>query len=127
MEYKGYVGEARIDPEAGVIRGRVVNIRDTITFQGVSVPEALAAFRDSVDDYLEFCEGRGESPDRPFSGKFLVRMSPADHRELALEARRRGMSLNKLAGLALHRFARSSSRPAAAPPGREVAQTPTDR
>ena len=121
IEYKGYVGDARIDPDAGVIRGRVINTRDLITFQGGSVAEALAAFRDSIDDYLEFCTSRGEPPDKPFSGKFLVRVSPSSHRALALEARRRGISLNKLAGLTLVKLVRSSTHPAAAPPVREGA------
>lgn len=121
MEYKGYVGVPRVDSEAGVIRGRVINTRDTITFQGASVAEATAAFRDSVEDYLEFCASRGESPDRPFSGKFILRLSPTLHRELALEAQRRGMSLNKMAGLALMRLARKSARKAPSLSSREVA------
>ncbi len=53
MNYQGYLGLARVDTDAGVIRGRVINTRDMITFQGKTVAEAEAAFRDSVDDYLE--------------------------------------------------------------------------
>ena len=52
--YRGYLGSFRIEVEAGVLRGKVVNMRDTITFQGRTVPEVVAAFHDSVDDYLEF-------------------------------------------------------------------------
>ncbi len=34
-------------------------MKDVVTFQGQSVDEIVQAFRDSVDDYLEFCaEGR---------------------------------------------------------------------
>lgn len=57
MEYKGYVGKAEFDDEAGVFYGEVVNTRDVITFQGRSVDELREA--DSVEDYLEFCAERG--------------------------------------------------------------------
>ena len=52
------------------------------------------AFEDSVDDYLEFCASRGEEPEKPFSGKFLVRVTPEMHRQIMAEARRHGKSLN---------------------------------
>jgi predicted HicB family RNase H-like nuclease len=93
--YKGYVGVARVDTDAGVIRGKVVNARDTITFQGKTVPEAEQAFRDSVDDYLEFCAEEGIEPERPFSGKFPVRTSPSVHRAVSVAACRQGISLNE--------------------------------
>ena len=65
-----------------------------ITFQGSSVSELIQAFEDSVDDYLEFCAARGEEPEKPFSGKLLVRMPPYLHRRIMAEARRQGQSLN---------------------------------
>ena len=105
MNHKGYLGLARVDTDAGVIRGRVINTRDTITFQGKTVAEAEAAFRDSVDDYLEFCAERGEAPDKPYSGHFPVRTSAGVHRALSIEASRRGVSLNALVGSILKREA----------------------
>ena len=50
--------------------------------------------RESVEDYLEFCRERGEEPDRPFSGKFVVRIPPEVHREAFLKAKSIGKSLN---------------------------------
>jgi predicted HicB family RNase H-like nuclease len=66
MEYKGYVGKAEIDDEAGIYHGEVVNTRDVITFQGRSVVELENAFKDSIDDYLKFCDSRSEEPETPF-------------------------------------------------------------
>ena len=106
MIHKGYVGVAHVDVEAGVIRGKVVNTRDTITFQGKTVEEAHTAFRDSVDDYLEFCASLGEEPEKPFSGKFLVRLNPEDHRELTMMAMAQGLSFNKFVGQVLKRVIR---------------------
>jgi len=66
------------------------------------------AFRDSVDDYLQFCATRGEEPEKPFSGRFPVRVSPALHRAAALAARRRGESLNAFVEHALERETRKA-------------------
>ena len=96
MEYKGYIGVVEFDDEAGIFHGEVVNTRDVITFQGMSVAEIKKAFRESVDDYLEFCKKRGEESDKPFSGKLVLRMEPSLHRALAVKARRSKKSLNSL-------------------------------
>jgi hypothetical protein len=52
------------------------------------------AFRESIDDYLEFCEERGEAPDRPFSGQFVTRIPPELHRQVNAAALLSGKSLN---------------------------------
>jgi len=94
MTYKGYQAIVRLNEEAGAFHGEVINTRDVITFQGSSVEELKQAFEDSVDDYLEFCATRGEDPEKPFSGKVLVRVPPEVHRKIMAEARRQGKSLN---------------------------------
>jgi predicted HicB family RNase H-like nuclease len=96
MKYKGYTGVAEFDDEAGVIFGHVIGLRDVITFQGESVAELIKAFHNSVDVYLEFCESRGESPEKPFSGQFVVRIEPELHRDLSNAAEAQGISLNSL-------------------------------
>jgi predicted HicB family RNase H-like nuclease len=95
LTHKGYVGFLEVDDEAGVIHGEVLNTRDVITFQGVTVAEARQAFIDSVEDYLEFCASRNEAPEKPFSGRFVLRLSPDEHRALAIKAKRSGKSLNE--------------------------------
>ena len=95
MTYKGYQGVVEYDEDAKIFTGEVINTRDVITFQGKSVQELERAFRKSIDDYLEFCKSRNEEPDKPFSGKLMVRIPPALHRRIALEARRRGQSVNR--------------------------------
>jgi len=94
MEYKGYIGKVEIDDEAGILHGEVINIRDVITFEGVTVDEVHKAFQESVDDYLECCAQRGESPEKPFSGKFVVRLPTELHRKAYIEAKLADKSLN---------------------------------
>lgn len=66
MKYKGYTGQITYGNEAKVFYGRVLYLKnDTITFQGTSVRDLEQAFKDSIDDYLEWVEERGEQPEEP--------------------------------------------------------------
>ncbi len=103
MTYKGYTAKAEFDDEAMVFSGEVVGIRDVVTFQGKSVEELERAFRDSVDDYLDMCRERGEEPDKPFSGRFVVRVSPETHRKIHISAKKEGISINAWLNRALQR------------------------
>jgi len=94
MQYKGYIGKVEFDDEVGIFHGEVVNTRDVITFQGETVSGLKKGFHDSVDDYLAFCKGRGEAPDKPFSGQFVTRIPPELHRQVNLAAMLSGRSLN---------------------------------
>lgn len=96
LEYKGYTGQVEYDDEAGIFHGEVIDTRDVITFQGQSVKDLRKAFRDSIDEYLEFCAERNEEPDKPFSGRLMVRLSSELHRHLHVEAKQQGKSLNQL-------------------------------
>lgn len=94
MEYKGYVGQVEFDDGAGVFHGEVINLRDVVTFEGKSVAELRKAFRASVDDYLEFCAKRNEPPEKPYSGRFVVRVDPSLHKAIATRAKLAKRSLN---------------------------------
>jgi predicted HicB family RNase H-like nuclease len=94
MEYKGYFAKVEFDDEANIFHGEVINLRDVVTFEGETVDELRTAFVDSVEDYLAFCKERGEEPEKPYSGKFLVRVEPELHKTLVIQARKHGKSLN---------------------------------
>lgn len=63
MKYKGYTGHAVYDDNAKIFHGEVLGIRDVITFQGTMVDELEQAFKDSIEDYLDFCAERKELPE----------------------------------------------------------------
>ena len=94
MEHKGYTARVVFDEDAGVLFGEVDGLRDVVTFEATNTKHLAVAFRESVDDYLAMCAKRGEEPERPYSGKFLVRTDPGVHRDLAMAAARAGKSLN---------------------------------
>lgn len=94
LTYKGYIGEVTFDSEAKVFYGRVVNTRDTITFQSHDAKQLEHEFHLSVDTYLDFCQELGEDPEKPYSGRFVLRLPPEAHRTVALAAQIAHKSLN---------------------------------
>lgn len=68
--------------------------------------EAFNGIRALVADVVQDMLSNGEAPpiaiaDRNYSGKFLVRLTPEAHRQLALEAAEQQVSLNRLAAARL--------------------------
>ena len=64
--------------------------------------EAFQGIRSLVADVIVDMEATGETPpeaiaNRSYSGKFMVRITPEAHRQLALEAAEQQVSLNRLA------------------------------
>jgi predicted HicB family RNase H-like nuclease len=94
IEYKGYVGVFEFDEDLGEFHGFVVNTQDVITFYGSSVEELREELKNSVEVYLAFCAEKGRQPEKPYSGKLSIRTSPAIHRQIAMEAARRRVSMN---------------------------------
>ncbi|MBN1498805.1 MAG: type II toxin-antitoxin system HicB family antitoxin [Spirochaetes bacterium] len=95
MEYKGYIGTVTYDSDAKIFHGDVINTKDVITFQGTSVKEIEKAFEDSIDDYLKWCKEDGVNPEKPYSGKFNLRISPELHKAIAIASIKKKVSLNK--------------------------------
>ena len=94
-DYKGYSASISLDEKQDVFHGEVMGITDVVTFEGKTPEELRKAFHDSVDDYLAFCAEREEKPDKPYSGRFVLRLSPELHRQAAVSAKRADMSMNE--------------------------------
>jgi len=89
------------DADTKIFHGDIVNTRDVITFQGTTVKEIERAFKDSIDDYITWCEEEGVEPEKPYSGKFNVKLSPELHRQVAIMAKKKNISLNSFVEKAL--------------------------
>lgn len=95
LRYKDYTGIVEYDPDGKIFTGEVIGLHDVITFQGRTPEELEQSFRASVDFYLEMCQQDGVSPQRPFSGRFNIRLSPEIHRQIAERAAQQRVSLNQ--------------------------------
>ncbi|WP_300774386.1 type II toxin-antitoxin system HicB family antitoxin [uncultured Desulfovibrio sp.] len=97
MRYKGYTGTVEYSEEDGCLFGRLSGIDDIISYEGESVSEIRRAFQEAVDDYLADCAATGKQPEKPYSGRFVLRLDPELHARLAMRAREAGKSLNQYA------------------------------
>jgi predicted HicB family RNase H-like nuclease len=95
LKYKNYLGIVEYDDEGKIFTGEVIGLRDVITFQGRTPEELEDSFRQSVDFYLEMCARDGVAPQKPFSGRFNLRLDPELHRQLAERAAQEKVSLNE--------------------------------
>jgi predicted HicB family RNase H-like nuclease len=103
LSYKNYSGVVEYDETGRLFTGEVIGLRDVITFQGRTADELEGSFRESIEFYLEMCERDGIAPEKPYSGRFNVRISPEMHRQIAQRAALHKVSLNQWINEALER------------------------
>lgn len=97
MKYKGYAARIEYDAHDRIFVGHLVAIRDIVGFHGASVEELETAFHESVDNYLAACTKLGQQPNKPVSGKILLRVPPEIHSAAIMVAESEGKSLNQWA------------------------------
>jgi len=95
MTYKGYFAKINFDERDGIFWGKVIGIKDSITFEGETVAQLTEDFHSAINHYLADCKQEGSTPDKPYSGKLTLRVSPGIHAEIAAAAAHAGKSLNK--------------------------------
>lgn len=103
MSYKGYAARIEYSDEDGSFIGHIAGIRDVVGFHGESVTQLRQAFEESVDDYVATCEKLNRTPQRPYSGKVMLRIEPSIHARVAMLAESQGKSLNAWAQEVLSR------------------------
>jgi len=108
MTYKGYIASMEYDAVDKIIVGRIIGIRDTVSFHGESVAEFEEMFHESVDGYIDDCRHFGKEPDKPASGKLMLRVSPEVHGAALRAAKAHGKSLNQWAASVLEAAAQSA-------------------
>lgn len=105
MSYKGYLARVEYSDEDRCFVGHLLGIRDVVGFHAETVAKLRAAFKEAVEDYLDTCAKAEIEPQRPYSGKFVIRVPPETHARAAIEAQSSGMSLNQWVAAAIERAA----------------------
>lgn len=95
FNYKGYSGSCVASIEDDCLHGRILFIDDLISYEGNSVSELGAAFKEAVDDYINYCEETGKPANKPYSGTFNVRIGPELHKSAVQCATLAGVKLNE--------------------------------
>ncbi|TBV16694.1 type II toxin-antitoxin system HicB family antitoxin [Stutzerimonas kirkiae] len=97
MTYKGYTARVEFDERDDIFVGRVLGVRDIISFHADSVAELRSELAVAVDDYLADCAEQGINPEKPASGKVMLRIRPEVHAAATIAAQSAGKSLNQWA------------------------------
>jgi predicted HicB family RNase H-like nuclease len=101
MQYKGYMARIEYDAVDKIFVGHIAGIKDIVGFHGTSVTALELAFSESVDQYLAACQQLGEQPNKPYSGRMMLRLEPLAHQRIALAAEVKGISINQWASQTL--------------------------
>ena len=97
MSYKGYTARVDFDERDNIFVGRVLGLRDIISFEGSTVASLRAEFQAAICDFLRHCAERGLTPEKPASGKMMLRVPPEIHAAASVAAQASGKSLNQWA------------------------------
>ena len=95
LEHKGYTGSAEFSNTDETFFGKIVGIRDLVTFEADSVIKLKKAFKEAVEDYITTCKELGKDPDKEYKGSFNVRLKPKIHRLAVIKSATLKMSLNQ--------------------------------
>ena len=109
LQHRGYDGSVLYSADDDMLHGRVLGIRDMISYGGTDVRELKKNFCDAVDEYLAFCKETGKVPDKPFKGSFNVRISPDLHQRAARFADQHDLKLNGVINEALQAYLAKSA------------------
>lgn len=94
LAYKDYYGSVEFDLESKMLYGRILGIKGAYLYEGRTLEELEADFRQFVDDYLYDCEQDGVKPQKPNLGSFNIRIGMDLHLKASEKAKERGQSLN---------------------------------
>jgi predicted HicB family RNase H-like nuclease len=97
MTHKGYTARVEYDERDNLFVGRILGIRTIVSFHGETVAQLRAEFELAVKDYLADCKEQGIYPEKPASGKLLLRVPPEVHGRAIVAAQAAGKSLNQWA------------------------------
>ena len=97
MTHKGYTARVEFDERDDLLVARILGIRNIISCHGETVAELRTEFAKAVEDYLGECADAGVTPERPVSGKLMLRVPPEVHSQALVAARAAGKSLNQWA------------------------------
>jgi len=103
LNYKGFFASVSFVEEDNILFGKIEGIDDLIMFEGSSVTELKAMFKEAVEDYIELCKQTNKPCLKSFKGSFNVRVKPEIHQRAAMIATAKGISLNQFVQKAIER------------------------
>ena len=105
LTYKGYRAVIKFDADDSILVGEVIGVSDSLSFHATSSKEIVKVFHNSIDNYLALCKKIKKNPEKEYSGRFSVRISPESHKKIFLAAEEKGISLSRAIEDAITQYA----------------------
>jgi predicted HicB family RNase H-like nuclease len=107
MKYRGYTARVEFDDRDNIFVGRVLGIQAIIGFHGETVSQLTEDFHNAIDSFLADCAKTGRNPQKPASGKLMLRIPPEVHSAALIASKASGVSLNQWAAEVIEKAAHS--------------------
>lgn len=111
LKYKGFIGSVQFSSEDELFWGKIVGIRDSVTFEGTTVASLKKDFKEAVEDYIDLCKHNNKPIQKSMNGNFNVRINPELHQIAAYAAIEKGVSLNKYVQDAIQNYVQEAEVP----------------
>ncbi|CAN2042827.1 Type II toxin-antitoxin system HicB family antitoxin [Candidatus Magnetomoraceae bacterium gMMP-15] len=105
MTYKNYVAKINFDERDNILWGKVLGLKDSITFEGETVTDLIKDFHNAIDHYLADCKLTGRKPEKPYSDNFILTVGSEVHMAYVIAAEAEGKGLNQWATEILNKAA----------------------
>lgn len=80
FKYKNYAGSIETDAVRACLRGKILLIKDLVTYEAQTMAELKKEFEAAVDDYLSTCAQMNKEPDKPCLAGLNDHTMHVDHR-----------------------------------------------
>ncbi|MEJ0102228.1 MAG: type II toxin-antitoxin system HicB family antitoxin [Bacteroidota bacterium] len=111
LKYKGFIGSVQFSAEDDIFWGKIIGIRDSVTFEGATVAALKKGFKEAVDDYIDLCKRYNKPVQKSMTGNFNIRINPELHQIAAYSATEKGISLNKYVQEAIQSYVQEAETP----------------
>ena len=109
LQHRGYDGSVLYSAEDKLLHGRILGIRDMVSYEGTTVRGLEKSFKAAVDEYLAFCDAEGKVPNKPFKGSLNIRISHDLHVRASRFAEQHNQKLNTVIHDALQEYLTKAS------------------
>lgn len=95
ISYKGFTAKVEFSADDNLFVGRLIGMKDIVTFHGETVGELKNSMKETVDFYIEVCKKTGTKAKKNYSGKVMLRLPGKLHEQIAELAESSGKSINE--------------------------------
>lgn len=96
LKINGYSAKISFDSDREYFRGEFIDINGYADFYATDIKGLYDEGEKSLSIFLKACEEDGISPDKSYSGKFILRMSPQLHSKITTIAISEDTAINNL-------------------------------